>query len=616
MAIHRSFSKFPAEDATDGQYLYRSLGSFWAQIFQDKAAIKGYTTAMAEEVIQAYYNLIETVNQYSVKDIDLYHKEKWLPLTIKKSEYNKAPFVFSPDGAVFGYQPESDLFYANQLFRFGFPKETTGGKVFSFTPKLNITNIGVIANRVLSPSFILVPGVDIIIKDNTFYFKTDLFNNEYIPRAKVVEDFGVVSTFTDIDGNKVEDEFIILWVYMAEIDNRELYKNFGTLVGINLPTSESYKTLLKSLLNLFVEGPTITALHAIFAALVNTPIVIESSELVEDLYSDEDYQYVITDKHVYRLDNSQMLKNSIDEGSILRAGETLADNIEIFDPVIDPLWWKSTFYTPKLGFPSHVFAASTQNQLFFANSYEPLTYTGANESPNNRLVFPVSGRNEDVHAFQNYLNEPSRKLEILDKLKLSEDKTATLIINPVDFLFSNVFKNNTLLLKLSFANQDQLSLFFSLLPSIQPYLPSHVFLLTYLQLQLDVDELTDLNTKLAISRYPDKLFSIDGSDSVTGARPGDITDPDYYKDYVNRMFCISLGPYREGQPLHADGTQKYSNVNNLDELFIDNSSTPALSGVRAGVLRTEIPLQVHPPGEQFPRIPSTREIQTILLIDF
>jgi hypothetical protein len=615
MLVDKLTSTYPAGDVTDGQYLYRSLGSFWTQIFQDKNVLKGYTTAMAEEVIQSYYNLIETVNQYSVKDIDLYHKEKWLPLIIKKSEYNKAPFVFSSTGAVFGYQPASDLFYADQLFRFGFPKETLGGKIFSYTPPFNLANMGLLANRVISPSLVLVPGVDILIRDNTLYFKIDLFDNEYIPRAKVVGDFGEIATFKNTEGQIVEDEFIILWTYMAEVDNKELYKTFGTLLEINLPTSESYKTLLKALINLYVEGPTITALNAIFATLVNSPIVLETVEEIEDIYSDEKHQYVITNKHVYKLSPSHLLLSDLEPGALLYAGETLTEGIRLIDTLIDPLWWKNNFYISKLGFPSYIFAADTKNQLFFANSYSPLTYTGGNPVPNRRIVFPVTGRPSDVEAFQDYINHPSRKSTLLEKLQLAEGRTSTVMINPVDFLFTNFIKNNTLFLKLDFYTQEQLTLFFSLLPSIQPYLPPHVFLLVYLQLQLNEEVMTNLNNKLEIAAYPRQLFSIDGSDSVTGRRPGNLNDPEYYKDYVNRMFCVSVGPYKNGQPLHADGSAKYANVTNIDNLTIDNAVSPG-TGVRAGILRTEIPLQVKPPGELFWRTPSTREVPTILLIDF
>jgi hypothetical protein len=120
----------------------------------------------------------------------------------------------------------------------------------------------------------------------------------------------------------------------------------------------------------------------------------------------------------------------------------------------------------------------------------------------------------------------------------------------------------------------------------------------------------NLNTGVRIPEYPSQVFSSDGSNSLTGARPGTAdTDPNYYKDYTNRMFCVAVGPYKSGQPLHADGTAKFDEVLNLDELA-------AGTYIKAGTLRTEIPEYIIPPGESTPRRPSTREIPAILLIDF
>jgi hypothetical protein len=76
-------SSYPTNTVTDGQFLYRSLGSFWTQLFTDKEALKGYTLGMAEEMVQSYYNLVEVVKQFSVKDIDVLHREKWKALLIK-----------------------------------------------------------------------------------------------------------------------------------------------------------------------------------------------------------------------------------------------------------------------------------------------------------------------------------------------------------------------------------------------------------------------------------------------------------------------------------------------------------------------------------------------------
>jgi hypothetical protein len=604
-------SKFPAQDVTDGQYLYRALGSFWTQIFRDKNVLKGYTIGMADELIQLYFNLTETIKQYSVKDIDIYHKEKWLPLVIKKSEFNNAPFKFSPNSAVFGKQPVTDTFYAGQIFRFGFSKET-GGQVYSFTPDSSLAKFGAIANRIIAPSLVLLPGIDVVMQEGTLYFTVDLFHNSRIPTAKVINDFGIPETFKDSEGNVVEEEFIILWMHMAEIDQSALYSTFGVLLDLNLPTSESYKEILKAVFSLYVEGPTVRALTSAFAAMAKAPVVIESEEIVEDLYVDDYHQYIVTDKNVYKLELNQYVAKDVARGVIFFSGEILSADVSVADSIINPMWWKSSVQTSKLAFASHIFIAGVKNQLFFENSLKLLTYTGAAATDSDKkLIFPVLGRDTDVQLFQDYINLPENKTSLISLLKFKPNTTSSITINPVDFLFSNIFKNNTLFVRLDFYEQSQLDLFVALLPLLQAHLPPHVYLLLYISITLPQDVLSGLNSRLKIPGFPGKFFSLDGSDYLTGARPRLDNDPNYYKDYINRLFCISLGPYRNGQPLHADGTAKFNNVDNLDSLQL-NSAT----GVKAGTIRTDIPFSVQPPGEPLPRLPSTREIQSILLIDF
>ena len=592
-------SKFPANDVTDGQYLYRSLGSFWTQIFQDKNVLKGYTTGMAEELIQAYINLVETVNQYSVTDIDVLHTERWKPLVIKKSEYNKAPFVFEPNAAKFGVQPASDKYYANALFRFGFPKETSGD-IYSFSPGFALQDFGLIANRIISPSLLLIPGVDTVIANGVVYCNTDLFNNQYVPRAKVLGEFGQVATYAATDGTTQEDEFIVLWIYQAAIDNDELYRNFGALFDLRLPTSSNYKELLKSLMGLCVSGPTITAITAALAALLASPVCIDSQETVEDVYSDDTREYVVTDKNVYRIPVGKQVAANVVEEAVLYAGQALTTNIVVLDTVLSNAWWETVAHNPKTAMASHVFACNPHMQLFFSTGVEMVTHIDG------VLNFPVTGDAKDVEAFQAYINEPERKAELLPKLGLSVVQAVP--INPSDFVFRNLFKNNTLLLKLSFDSDVDVAQFFSLLPILKDYLPPHVYIIIYVTLTLPAEDILNLNNGLTIPAFGSTRFSLDGSAQVSGARPvlGSLeTDLLYYKDYENRVFCISVGPYREGEPLHADA--------NLDKVYINGTTG---NRIIAGHVFTDIPLTVQPIGEETARTPSTKEIPTVLLIDF
>lgn len=606
MEINFLPSKFPAGDVTDGQYLYRSLGSFWTQLFQDKQALKGYTLGMADELIQSYYKLTETVKQYSIKEIPVLNKERWQPITIRKSEFDRVPFLFETDGAVFGRQPSTDLLYADQIFRFGFPKEGVSNTIFSYKPTLKIKKFGLISNRIIAPSLLLLPGAELLIKNDVIYFNVDIFNNSYIPKAKVISEAGVPATYQDVEGRTHEDEFVVLWMYQAEIDNSELYKNFGVLFDLRLSSSESSKEILKSIINLAVEGPTIAALSAAVASFAGAPIIVESSETVETMYSDERYNYIITDKIAYRIPITEAVSDLVFEGAVLYAGEILTDSVKVVDSITTPGWWQRELSANKLAFASHVFAANTRHQLFFENITTRIRYTRST----GRLTFPVLGSPSDVQSFQDYINIPKHKDELLFKLGIDPNSDDELQVNPVDFVFSNFFKGGTLLLKLEFFSADKLEAFFNLFSALQPYLPSHVYLMIYINLELPTDVLGSLNTGIKIADYPAQIFSSDGSVVSTGSRPGSAqTDLNYYKDYLNRMFCVAVGPYKSGQPLHADGSNKFSGILNLDEL------QTAVS-VKDGAVRTEIPEHIIPPGESTPRRPSTREIPAILLLDF
>ena len=604
MTIKFLSETYPANDLTDGYYLYRSLGSFWTYIFQDKKALQGYTLGQAEELTQSYLKLAEVINTYSVKNIPLYSKEKWKPLFVKKSAANKASFKFESAGAVFGTQSQDDPYYANRLFRFGLPKET-GDSVYGYEVGSNIKDFALLANRVISPSLVLLPGVDCTLSNGVIYFNKDIFNSDYFPKSKILGEFGRPVQFKDSSGELVDDELIVLWMHDASVDVDYLYKNFGVLFDFKLPTSQNYKDILKAFMKLAVDGPSIEALIAALSSFCGLPTVIEPTETVEEIFtnSNNTYRFIVTDKQVYKLPIEQELARNIQVGKKIHAGQCIGAGLEVVDTVVTPDWWRNNIKPKKLGFPAHLFAANIKHQLFFESDVTLITKT------NGEIHFPVSGNPKDVEAFHAHINNPTNKTIISEKLGLLGDDTAGLYSSPLDFVFSNFFKNNTLLIKLAFYSDKQLKLFFDMLPTIKEYLPAHVCILTYVKLTLQSEILGGLNSALDIPDYPNEQFSMDGSNPFTGERPGTVGDVLYYKDYANRLFCISVGPYRDGEPLHHE--------DNLDTLMVNNDSikNTSFSGIKSGLLRTEIPEIVNPPGGTS-RGPSTREIQTILLIDF
>jgi hypothetical protein len=675
---------FPSKDYTDGEFLFKNLGTFWTQLFQDSETLRGYTLGMAEELIQSYLNLIEIINKYSIKDIDIYHREKWYPLIIRKSLFNGVPFVFEPDAAVFGPQPTEDRLYSEKVFRFGFPKESVENTLYTYDlTNDKVKKIGLISNKIINPTQILIPGVDYFLKNNILYFNSNIFENKKFNSVKLLGNLGEKVTYLH-NNVLLEDEIIVLWLYNTEIDNDDLYLNFGKLYDIKFNSSVWYKEFLKSFTNLRIESATIKALKLICAAIIDVPLILENNETVEDIYKDDKYSYVITNKNVYKLTLNQNISEAIQIGKTLHAGEFITDNILLLDSLILNNWWKTSIKTNKLAFPSHVFLINPEKQLLFSNDIELVYYIKG------VLTFPILGQSEDVLSFQNYINLPKNKLDLLKALNLFENtpkiidneetivdivysaeqdifittdknyyrinrnrniskeviigKTlskntpiilmdsfeninnfttinAPIAINPLDFVFKNIFKNNTVFLKISFTNDTQLKSFFNLINILKPYLPSHVYFLIHINLNFTEEIFDNLNKSLVIPDFKKVLFSSDGSISSlknisecktprVGGRPELLnSDAMYYKDYINRLFCVSLGPYKNNLPLHAD--------ENLENLAIDNTELRNNSpGIKCGLLRTEIPTTYTPAGESEARKPSTKEIQSILLIDF
>ena len=152
----------------------------------------------------------------------------------------------------------------------------------------------------------------------------------------------------------------------------------------------------------------------------------------------------------------------------------------------------------------------------------------------------MQGKLEDKQKFNDYLNHPSRKQQILTALNFPKKKNAKILINPMEFVFDNFFKNNTLLLKIEFYCEEQMQLFLNLFDDFKKYLPPHVFIFVKLNIRLGYEQIDNWNSSFVING---ELCGIDGGSVMPdkiGGRPGEIADLNYYKDYSNSLFCVSI----------------------------------------------------------------------------
>jgi hypothetical protein len=163
-------------------------------------------------------------------------------------------------------------------------------------------------------------------------------------------------------------------------------------------------------------------------------------------------------------------------------------------------------------------------------------------------------------------------------------------------------KNCTALIKLNFSTTDEISSFFDFLPVIRKYLPAHVYLLFYANVNINHEIFDKLNNGYYLPGNTSLSLGFDGG-TAEGMRPelGN-NDIDYYKDYIHRLFCISVSPLAfNNLPLHKD--------ENLDKFYLipTGKGSPGRPRVTEGKIFTNIPDNLNI---------TNREIPTVLIIDF
>ena len=554
--------------------LFLSLGTFWTQMFNERGTLRGLTQGQAQESIQQYFALVEAVAAYSVKDCPVFALEKWLPMIITKSQYNKVPFVFEPNGATFGTQAETDQLYAGQVFQFGNPK-TPRPNVFAFTPNTNFGQFGVMANRILTPSAVYTSGTEFYYSGGTVYFNFDIFNNPLFPKTALIGDNGTQATYIDQSGATQNDEFTVVWFYCAEIDRNILFDTYGRIFDINKTTSLEYKVLLEKLMYMHSDGPTVANITSVITSFCGEVPVQEQVEIVEDFFSDGHYNIVVTDCHVYKVPTTTALRSDMAVGLHLFSGEAVSNTVEYYDNVATPNWWK-TQIVPSFAVGENVLLGNYQSQLGFSNSIELLTVDW-----NGNVHFPVTGSPQDVATFNAGLDQP----KIKKAFGLSAGQVYAL--NPLDFLFDNFIKNNTAFLRLRISLDAQDTTVFTLHQFLKPYLPSHVWLLFSFEGKMPNELYNNFQNMVNIefSGGPQMLNADGSNDSGVIERLA----PFGYKDIKARLFAIGKG----GPPgLETEGVK--SNTDDPAFSFVDdgNVTTNYLSGL------------------------STREVRRIQLLNF
>jgi hypothetical protein len=304
------------------QNFVKALGTFWTHLFEDKDILQDMATAYELSLSNAYFNFLELILGESIHDIPVFNKKLWYQLYIRQEDdgVNAGNSVRYGDGK---YSYGSGLTYGGRI----------PGYEFSVAVDSSIVDVSdFICNAIYNPSVVLVKGKDFIFDDGAIHFVENPL------------------------GSKPAASF---WIPLVKFDQEHLWRTYGAYTGIYKEySSEQYKLILRAAFALFFYGPRKRFLMGYLNAVYNLPIIQETQETVTSI--SDDGLKIVTDRHIYDIDNPLLPLIDISVGQVLKQFEPLTTVIDYIDNETNPNWWQSGEY---FSFPQRFLSGEYQGSL-------------------------------------------------------------------------------------------------------------------------------------------------------------------------------------------------------------------------------------------------------------
>jgi len=471
-----------------GQHLLEMMGSFWTAAYQDQDLMVSFSKGLGEVLGQKYLNFLEQMLASSLKDIPIFHKERWHLLTFKESETNQndatvlkfgGSAAFKNQPAVFGPQPAGTEYKEGATFQFG---GFASGQYYAYAIPSDLADIDAyIVNRVYDPSLVWSKGTDFQVDKSVIIFYENPFDNVLIPKRNILDEVG-----------NITDREIALWAYNAKFDKENLWTHYGYLFDVKLDSSENYRDFLRAAMGIFMVGPRFNTLTGVLTALFGLPIVKETLEVVEEIQVVGNERIVLTDKNKYTLGASVELNPDVSIGASLPIFTPLSNTVQILDNVEQPNWWRNRTFIP---LPVQILNNEYYGPLVVYNEYA--TYE---VKWNNTFDFQHKGSMTD--AQQEYFRNFPMTWNMGWKWNES-----TARVNFLDYIFSNITKDSLFLLTVNTNDIILERLIGTAFELFNEALPANVFMVALFEHTLETDYETA--SRIVDTLSEDRGFSLE-----------------------------------------------------------------------------------------------------------
>ncbi len=428
---------FIHNDLIDGKTLLTLLGTFWSNLYGGKEFIEDFLFARASLELQTARNMQELVNTVSRYTCPVYHQQNWQPLTLSKSLIQTGQVVSFGAGYLVGPQTNG------QLINFGVP---IGFQTVHPNQDPTLVSAALIVDQPNNSTVALTNGMDFILDtvNENFVFLQNPFNNSNLQQILIY----------DSSGNVI-DQQIELFMFTAMYDKQIIYNQIGYYINILLGSSQNYLNLLNAVLDAVVGGTTMEQLAQLFAAITDTPIVLNTSETVQVIDTDSHGLLIVTDQNVYRFPSSA--SPIVSTGQVVYEGNQLVDTVAILELNNGQIPVSLTSVTLDM----NTLLGGTYKGTLTFNTTPVSTIVTLNVSGKTKIEWPlVTTVSSDNTLFWNVCHARGvasgiTLANLLDSRTnpVDEPTAANLpvTINPLGFLITNVLRYNSIVVQVKVA---------------------------------------------------------------------------------------------------------------------------------------------------------------------
>lgn len=421
---------YPSNDLENAEFLLGLLGSHWTNVYSGNNLVAGYAYSRAQEELQAYNDLLETVASVSRLEVPIFHTDNWYLLTLKESDLIDRKLAYG-DGPVYG--PNTN----GITYEYGDSYNPDDEFRYEFAIPEDLADVKLILNRLTAASRTLTAGVDYALQPSKIRFRQNPFDDEKLAKRDIVE------------GTDVVDREVALWLFKGQFDWQHTYTHFGYLLSVQLRSSREYRDLVNAVVDAFVEGTSALSKTYAIAAMTGTPVAVEPTETVELITKDNNNLVIATDKSVYKFHKNANAIVAV--GDVVTAGDQLVDTVQVFE-LNNGTAPDVMSVTVGLGLLPGGFTGG----LSFVNEERPLVVETVDGKT--KVSFEIGGWPTDIEAFwdlvhANGLAEGKTLANYLDVRDNPTDEpmAASLpaTINPLQFLVENVLRYNAYVVKIN-----------------------------------------------------------------------------------------------------------------------------------------------------------------------